>query len=386
MKNRLCYKKVAVLAFILLLIIFFQIENEDINNKDLQGKVIHREAKELKIIKDKYQEEIKEKVLLEEGKKVAGVCDKYVWAIGGNTSDELYKSEDYGDNWIIVNKFDKRIKAVHVDTINNIFISIGEDRWGYENKSQLFKSKNKENFYKVLDIEAGVALDWNIASDSEGYMFVSEYGNKKMDDNPRRKYRSRDFGENFEIVYEPEAMEGYHNHKIHIDRINKENIYQVIGDDVKFTLKSEDRGETWYKILEGYHPTSTIQVDTSIVDGLDNYPFSGFISVDENNEIIDKHNVKKPYSGSIYDIANYNNILIAGLTSYDYNNWDGSIFISEDLGNTWKVLSSWEKTEEIGVGFYEINIKDDYIFIWTVAPIKENNLNKLYVGTLRIKI
>ena len=314
-----------------------------------------------------YAEEVIPKYdILEPFIKVMAADEEYLWAAGG-TEDEfmkiLYKSKDHGDTWSIVHIFKKTIEGIHINPNNNIFVSISNERRSQDAKGEIWRSTtNGAYFTKVLELESGVATNWNFASDREGYVFISEYGNK-IEDNARKIYRSKNNGKDFEIVYNPEAIKGYHNHIINIDNRNPNIIYQSVGDDEKFILMSKDRGNSWSSIIEGYHPTSMIQIDNTILWGLDNYPTSGIIRYDLNTEKLDYSIITpKPFGGSIYDMINVDGILYAGMMSYDYDKWDGTIFTSKDKGLTWNNYLIIPRSEEIGVGMYKFVTQGDYIF------------------------
>lgn len=309
-----------------------------------------------------------------------GMVDSY----GGQT---LYKSRNGGKTWIKVKSFKKRIKSIYSDSKESIFIAIGGDRWSEEAKTELLKADSLEgDFRKVLDINSGVVLNWNITSDGAGYMFVSEYGNKDIEDNPRRIYRSKDFGENWEIVYEPAPEKGYHNHVIHIDEYDPNNIYQVVGDDNKRLIISKDRGETWESRFTDYHPTSVVQIQNYLIYGLDAVPFSGFKTLDtETDEIVKNYKLKKPRHGSIYDMALLGDTIYAGALSYYYNDWAASILISNNYGESWNTLAEINRPEELGVSFNDlVEFKGD-LYIGGVYPVYLNGEETSFHGTIKYK-
>lgn len=185
--------------------------------------------------------------------KVMAADDTYLWAGGGNNSwqtDTLYRSSDYGDTWEEIQRFDKNIQSIHITYDGSILVSLSQGRWLKDANSQIVLSKDGgHSFEPVLDLQSGAVYTWNIASDHEGYIFVSEYGYKDLPDNARRIYRSKDSGLNWEIVYEPKESQGYHNHVISIDKNDNNIIYQVVGDDQKAILRSKDRGDSWTEII-----------------------------------------------------------------------------------------------------------------------------------------
>lgn len=325
--------------------------------------------------------------------RVMAVDELYLWAGGGDFSWQtniLYRSDDFGDNWEEVKKFDKIIESIHITYDNTIMVSLSDGRWLEEANSEILISKDGGiSFESVLDLKSGAAYTWNIASDDEGYIFVSEYGYKSLPDNSRRIYRSKDGGLSWEIVYEPKEREGYHNHIIHIDKNDKNIIYQVIGDDNKAILRSSDRGDTWDKMISGtYHPTSVVQIDDDLFYGLDGAPKSGIIKYNTGTKKLKfTFETPKPFGGSVYDMMYVNDVIYAAFLSYSDpgNPWDASIYISRDKGNTWENFCIWPKHEGMGVGIYKFTHQGDYGYIWGTFPIDHEN-GTSYYGTLRFKL
>ncbi len=327
--------------------------------------------------------------ILEPFIKIMAVDGDYLWAAGGSEEEFmkiLYKSNDYGNTWSIVHIFKKTIEGIYINPNNNLFVSISNERRSQDAKCEIWRSTtNGSYFTKVLELESGVATNWNFASDSEGYVFISEYGNKK-ENNARKIYRSNNNGRNFQIVYNPEPIQGYHNHIISINKRNSNIIYQTVGDDQKFILMSKDRGNTWRTIIENYHPTSMVQVDNTILWGLDNYPCSGIVRYNLDSQKVDYSLITpKPFGGSIYDMIYVDDVIYAGTMSYDYDTWDGAIFISKDKGLTWENYLIIPRSKDIGVGIYNFVTQEDYIFAWVSMPIEVNGVIEKYQGSIRIE-
>lgn len=332
--------------------------------------------------------------LLQEHVKVMAVDDYYVWAAAGDQDAgymrSLFRSDDYGNYWEQVYLFDQAIEAIHIMHDGTILVSISNGRWLEDADSKIMRSVDGgKSFEPVLRLESGAAYMWNIASDDDGYVFVSEYGYKDLPNNSRRIYRSKNYGDSWEIVYEPEEMDGIHNHIINIDNNDSNIIYQVVGDNEKHILRSIDRGRTWESILSGYHPTSVIQIEDNIFWGLDNSPKSGIIKYNTMTEEWGyAFETPKPYSGSIYHMLYVNDVIYAGLLSYSdpSNYWDGSIFISRDQGNTWEIFATWPKYEDKGIGLYKFESLDDYGFIYGSFPVIRDDKVVNFQGTLRFEL
>lgn len=333
--------------------------------------------------------------LLRQGVSVVASSDDYIWAIAGNEVDGygnvLYRSGDLGESFERVHSFKEKIEGLHISPLGTIFLSTSRGRWRPDAGCEIFRSLDGgQSFDKVLDLESGAAINWNFASDDEGYVFISEYGYKLKPNNARRIYRSRDGGANFEKVYEPEENYHSHNHIIQIDRDNKNIIYQSIGDINKKVIVSRDRGESWQTLIPDLNPTSMVQIDGYILFGLDNHPRSGIIRYDKaSGKTSYSLATPAPYRGSIYDILDKDGVLYAGLMSYSQadHTWPGSVFISRDRGRSWENILAWPKlTSQSGIGFNNMVEKDGYGFINCMLPMYVNKMAGHYVGTVRFKL
>lgn len=332
---------------------------------------------------------------LQYGVSVLGVSEDYLWGVGGNPEDGygrvLMKSSDYGENFEKVYAFKERIEGIHITPNNIILVSVSKGRWLKDANCEIFRSDDLgKSFKKVLDLESGAAISWNFASDDEGYIFVSEYGYKLLPDNARRIYRSSNNGLNWKKVYEAKERFGHHNHVISIDPRNNNIIYQSIGDIHKMILRSTDRGNTWHRIISDYNPTSVLQLDNTILWGLDNHPKSGIMRYNTATKKVDfSLETPLPLRGSIYDLLYVNDVIYAGLMSYGEPNqtWDGSIFISKDKGLTWETFAIWPKYDEnSAIGFYNFTSQGDYGFINSTLPIIKDGKVQHFNGTLRFKL
>lgn len=332
---------------------------------------------------------------LQSGVSVLGADEDHLWAIGGNPQDGygrvLLKSKDFGDSWDKVYAFKKRVEGIHITPNNTILVSTSNGRWLPNADCEIFRSVDQgKSFKKVLDLESGAAISWNFASDDEGYIFVSEYGYKLLPDNARRIYRSSDSGLTWKKVYQAKETFGHHNHVISIDPNNNNIIYQSIGDIHKMILRSTDRGNTWKKIISHYNPTSVLQLEDTILWGLDNHPKSGIMRYNTKTKKVDYSlETPLPLRGSIYDLLYVHDVIYAGLLSYGEPNqtWDGSILISKDKGVTWETFAIWPKYDaNSAIGFYNFTAQGDYGFINSTLPIVTDGKVQHFNGTLRFKL
>ena len=302
----------------------------------------------------------------------------------------LLKSYDHGETWEQAYIFQNPIDTIYCDYFGNVFVATTLDRWGDPGTAELFKSADGGNtFAKVLDMLAGAPFHWNIAS-ANGTMFVSEYGFKGHGNNARRIYRSIDFGDTWEIVFEPPPTYNWHNHKI---IISGDRIYQSIGDvPHNHIIVSMDNGETWEQAIDNIHPTSAVQIGSYILWGLD----SGANPGQANNGVarynIDVGEIESfwappyPFYGSSYDMAIANGIVYIIFLSYGGDSHPASIWYSRDKGIVWEPLGYIAKEWYDGIGLWSLTVDDRYGYIDIQTPVVRNEYKEYFWGTLRFEL
>jgi len=301
---------------------------------------------------------------------------------------ELVTSSDHGTSWTFLHMFSRPIMAIYVDDALNIFVSTSANRWDPEGSGEVFKSSDGGNsFRKVLDIGAGVPLNWNISSRG-AHIFISEYGYKgDSGNNARRIYRSLDRGENWEIVFEPEAMAEWHNHKILITRAGV--IYQSIGDGENARIISSiDNGDSWSLAVPGFHPTSGVEFENHILWGLDGGHKPGVIRYDKESGVITQSlHLPPPFNGPAYGMVMANGVVYAIFISYEGYSHPASIFYSSDEGESWNLLGYIEKpSSAYGIGLYNLVADERFAYINIQTPIYINETLEHFRGTLRFEL
>ena len=334
--------------------------------------------------------------LLEYGVMVMEAHDGRLWGVRyteGTRSIQpnfhiLVSSSDHGYTWNEVYRFVNPIETMHLDNFGNIFVATSLDRWGSEGTAELFRSSDYGNSFRiVLDIISGSPYHWSIAS-ADGLMFLSEYGYKGYD-NARRIYRSWDFGKTWEIVYEPEEMYNYHNHKT---VIAGNVVYQSVGDwPNNKILRSLDFGDTWEMAVEGIHPTGAVVFDEHILWGLDSArPYSGVAWYNRlTGEIESVWHPPYPFGGSSYDIGIANGIVYVTFLSYTgIEDHPGSIFFSKNEGQTWELLGYIQKYVHEGVGLFQLTFDCTFGYIDILAPFEDYGKERMsrFRGTLRFRL
>ena len=327
-------------------------------------------------------------VFLEKGVQVLAIHEGVLWAKQHDTG-RLMQSVNQGGNWTFIYEFQKPIRAIHVDEAGNVFVSITNDRWASVGTGQIHRSPDGgETFSQVLALQSGGAENWNIASKG-GTMFVSEYGFKGRGDNARRIYRSVDWGQTWETVFEPAPRYNFHHHKILI--LDDGIVYQSVGDGRNAEImRSVDNGDSWTTAVSGLQPTSAVVLENYILWGLDGGPWYGVARYNrQTGEVTRAFTTPEPFGSSNYDMVKANGVIYAMFLSYGGGNYGhpGSIFFSKDEGATWELLGYITKEPEWGVGLYSIVADGQFAYVNMCAPIYRNGIREMgFVGTLRFEL
>ena len=301
---------------------------------------------------------------------------------------ELVMSVDQGLSWAFLYRFERSIEAIYSDNSGNIFVAVSNDRWAPVGTGELHKSTNGgRSFAKVLDIESGVPLNWNIAS-RNGTMFVSEYGYKgNSGNNARRIYRSLDFGNAWAIVYEPAPRAEWHNHKTLIT--SRGVVYQSIGDGENAQIiRSTDNGGSWSVAVEGLHPTSAVEFENHILWGLDAGSRPGIVRYDKNSgEITQPLLLPPPFNGPAYGMTASGGIVYAVFLSYEGYEHPASIFYSRDEGVSWNLFGYIVKTDPSdGIGLFNLTADGRFGYINIQTPLYRDGVKEVFRGTLRFDL
>lgn len=301
--------------------------------------------------------------------------------------NKLFSSSDSGSTWFLLHEFDTNVQTVYFSPLGEMFVSIATDRFNPEGDGVIYRYDSKlEVFEEVLRLKSGAAYVWNIDGDKDGYIFVSEYGYKYLPNNARRIYRSKDSGSTWELVYEPDETDNYHNHLIVIDTENPDIVYQAIGDEKNNKLlKSDDRGKTWNLYKSMFNPISVIQTSDYLIWGTDTHPQQGIYVMDKMTGEMLNHFYPEGYAGSIYDMTEIDGKIYAGFSSYEWESqwWDGSVWSSEDHGFTWRLEFDIKKILGYGIGFYKFVVEDDIVYVNSSYYAGEESGKPPYTGTLK---
>ena len=195
----------------------------------------------------------------------------------GRNFDEVFKSSDYGENWVSLGRPATRANIDYVQKLDNGNV-IALSRDGTEDKTA----------YYILDINTG---NWEMKYTHErqgnfhpGYGFhaydnvilFAPYQNPKVTGKVQQVHYSNDYGETWKPIYDaPLDIKNWHYHDAVYDPYS-DRIYVVNGDNIEGLnaqiMWTEDEGKTWKYAFDGVtHSqfTSIVPTPTQIIFGAD---------------------------------------------------------------------------------------------------------------------
>ncbi len=280
--------------------------------------------------------------------------------------------------------FSELIQCIHVMKNGVIIISTDDDRWDASKPCSIYRSNNQGYaFKKIKSIEGGCAIWWSIASDREHNLFIGEYGPKKSDIS-KTVWKTSDFGENWEKIFQAPNLNGIHIHLVAVDPYTG-FLYITYGDlpDSKATYCSENQGKTWTKI-RAEQSTAVVFTKDNVYWGEDaNVPGGTVTRYDKKTKkfsVVLKASDYGNYGGSIYQIALGNSGLIyVPMVKYREDSHLPTLWVGD--GTNWFLLMSMETPLNNFGGFEHISHPDNENFIYVNGyRIKDGLVNNAKVS------
>src|SRR5699024_5698044 len=165
------------------------------------------------------------------------------YGVSGNVFE---RSSDFGDSWEELFRLSSDDRAAQIRILDdNTLLLVSRNGDVYKSDSA------HESFVKKMGMDSpDIKMSSRFGIDTyKNIALIAEYGDKNGNDNPRRVYMSDDYGESWEIIFEPEVRENYHTHDVGFDPYG-DIIWVVNGDtiDNSNVHYSTDFGKTWNKV------------------------------------------------------------------------------------------------------------------------------------------
>lgn len=246
----------------------------------------------------------------------------------GDYGNNLYKSNDNGDNWALTGHLtipDIGSSFSHITSnSSNIFVS--------DNNGLIYKGNNNGSNWSVV-LDSLEVLNIAKLESNESYLFASAYGKGML--------RSSDNGNSWEY-----ANNGLTNLYINSFKYYSSKLYAATGEGVYCTL---DNGSNWFRVSNGLPDISINELFTGegiLFAGCSNL---GIFKTTDN--AMNWFEANNGFTGNtISSIISNNEYLFAG-------SYYGSVFRSSDNGLNWTSIN-------IGTTNYDVRLlsKDNLIF------------------------
>ncbi len=223
----------------------------------------------------------------------------------GSRGDVLHRVTADGQRTEVVNSLPARISAIHERADGLLVVATDDDHWDPRKPCTIYRSMDGgQSFEQVKQIEGGAVLWWSLDSDSEGRLFMGEYGPQGQGMS-KTLWRSLDDGASWQEVYRAPDQDKVHLHRVAVDPWTDE-IWLTVGDGGnRNMLRSSDHGETWIQV-ERLQATAVAFAEDAIFWGRDKKGKPGVLRYDRQSGRFStwfNPRSRGNYAGSIYDMA-----------------------------------------------------------------------------------
>ena len=222
----------------------------------------------------------------------------------GSKGKDLYRIVSDGTSIQFVHKFSSNVKAIHERKDGLLIVATDDDHWDPQKPCEVYRSiDGGQVFEQVKLIQGGSVLWWSLDSDSEGRVYLAEYGPQKKGMS-KILWRSDDDGTHWRVIYHAPNTEKIHLHRIAVDPYT-DDLWLTIGDGTyRAMLTSKDHGENWQQI-DRLQSTAVAFSENAIYWGRDKKGKPGVLRYDRDKQSFKNwFNPRRHgnYAGSIYDM------------------------------------------------------------------------------------
>jgi hypothetical protein len=264
----------------------------------------------------------------------------YAWWLG-----KLLKSEDRGENWVEVKDFGASAgcRGMFVTSTGDVILgtrggclTVGRpgEPWNWSTPLTFVCSGGPQP-----------SCMWKMGEDSQGRLFVGEYGGTWSDD-CAYIHRSEDGGDTWELVYSCSCR---HVHFVHVDP-NTDHVYASIGDGHgrQRLIRSTDGGDSWETLYDEdclAQPTGMACTATHRVFGSDCGDICNCLYRTCDDQAFEICAVLDgAFDGYVWDMSGEGNIVVAGTVAKAEEGNEICLLLSSNGG------ASWYRAKDFGVG------------------------------------
>ncbi|WP_281202687.1 WD40/YVTN/BNR-like repeat-containing protein [Cytobacillus kochii] len=202
--------------------------------------------------------------------------DGTVYAIRASNQRKLVKITPDDTNAVVdLYQFSQLAQSGFKSSGGSIFVCTSYRIGAQHNyPSEIWRSVDGgQTFTKVLTTIAGGPIYWSYTEDSQGNLFIAEYGYKYSNEGKHARYihKSADGGVTWNVCFDTGAPYDSHIHNIEVDPYD-ESIFVSVGDtNTQQLWRSTDAGDNWTMIKEGIQHISCLFFESGILWGSDDH-------------------------------------------------------------------------------------------------------------------
>ncbi len=225
----------------------------------------------------------------------------------GNRNTRLFRINPGGETIEQIAKFRQRINAIHVSSNGVLVVATDDGRFDPLAPAFVFVSHDGgHTFRQSLEIDGGTALAWSIDSNSDGTLYVGEYG-PQIKSMSKNVWASHDDGNSWTKIFQAPDRDGVHVHRVAVDP-RSQALWISIGDgaDNRGLFVSESLSPPVFTKVADSQATAIAFTDDQVYLGEDDHRRPGITMLDRDatnpQEVL---LLQEPgnFGGSIYDMA-----------------------------------------------------------------------------------
>lgn len=176
--------------------------------------------------------------------------DSQTHTVYGAAGPRLYRIVANGDRLDQVAELPEPVTAIHFAR-SGWFLATDRNPKDPKTPCRIYRSTdNGGSFQQIWQMQNSCALNWSIASDNKGHVYIGEYGPSDIGMS-KQVWKSIDGGDSWQVAFRAPNREGLHIHRVAVDPFSND-VWVTVGDgrENRGAYRSRDAGASWQRLLD----------------------------------------------------------------------------------------------------------------------------------------